>query len=150
MHRTFVERANAVLQGTPKERVGVLLIGHGQPDEWDRELATETQQETEFKKSIMRAFIEDGYRAENLGVAWMEFKEPKTAPKIRELISNGVEKILFYSSSISAGAIHSQCDVPDLVYAAKVPDDVKLVNMGAWDNNPLTIMAILERIDVVK
>jgi protoheme ferro-lyase len=150
MHRMFVERANAVLQGTLKERVGVLLIGHGQPDEWDREFATETQQETEFKKSIMKAFVEDGYMAENLGVAWMEFKEPKPAPKIRELLSHGVERILFYSASISADAIHSQCDVPDLVYAAEVPNDVKLVNMGGWDNNPLTIRAIKERIDAVK
>jgi protoheme ferro-lyase len=150
MHRMFVERANAVLQGTPKERVGVLLIGHGQPDEWDKEFATEIQQETEFKKSIMRAFVEDGYRTENLDVAWMEFKEPKPAPKIRELLGHGVERILFYSASISADAIHSQCDIPDLVYAAEVPDGVKLVNMGAWDNNPLTIRAIKERIDAVK
>jgi hypothetical protein len=98
----------------------------------------------------MRAFVEDGYSTENLGVAWMEFKEPKPAPMIRELLGHGVEKILFYSASISADAIHSQCDIPDLVYADKVPDDVKLVNMGAWDNNPLTIRAIKERIDAVK
>ena len=47
-------------------------------------------------------------------------------------------------------AIHSQCDVPDLVYVAEVANDVKLVNMGAWDNNPLTIRAIKERIDAVR
>jgi len=150
MHKMFVERANAVLQGTPKEKVGVLLVGHGQPNEWDREFATETQQETDFKESIIRAFVEDGYRSENLGVAWMEFKEPKPAPKIMELLGRGVERILFYSASISADAIHSQCDVLDLVYAADVPDEIKLVNMGAWDNNPLTIQAIKERIDAVK
>jgi len=150
MHKMFVDRANAVLMGTPKEKVGVLLVGHGQPDEWDKEFASETQQETAFKESIISAFVEDGYKAENLSVAWMEFKAPKPAPRIRELVANGVEKILFYSASISADAIHSQCDVPDLVYAAKVPEEIKLINMGAWDNNPLTIQAILERIDAVR
>jgi hypothetical protein len=150
MHRMFVDRANAVLMGTPKEKVGVLLVGHGQPDEWDKEFATETKQEKAFKEGIMRAFVEDGYRAENLSVAWMEFKKPKPASKIKELIANGVEKILFYSASISADAIHSQCDVPDLVYAANVPDEVTLINMGAWDNNPLTIRAIIERINAVR
>jgi hypothetical protein len=147
MHRMFVDRANAILMGTPKEKVGVLLVGHGQPDEWDKEFATETQQEKAFKDGIMRAFVEDGYKAENLSEAWMEFKEPKPAPKIRGLVASGVKKILFYSASISADAIHSQCDVPDLVYAAKVPGEVELINMGAWDNNPLTIQAIIERID---
>lgn len=150
MHRMFVDRANAALQGTPKEKVGILLVGHGQPDEWDKEFATETQQEKAFEESIMRAFVEDGYVAENIGVAWMEFKEPKPAPRIRELLAGGVEKILFYSASISADAIHSQCDVPDLVYASNVPDGVALINMGAWDNSPLTIQAIMERIDAAK
>jgi hypothetical protein len=95
MHKMFVERANAVVQGSPKEKIGVLLVGHGQPDEWDREFATETQQETEFKQSIMNAFIADGYRSENLSVAWMEFKDPKPSTKIRELLSRSVETILF-------------------------------------------------------
>jgi len=149
MHSMFVDRANATLHSTPKEKVGVLLIGHGQPDEWDEEFATETQQEKAFKESIMRAFVEDGYKVENIGVAWMEFKTPKPAPKIRELVANGVEKILFYSASISADAIHSQCDVPDLVYSANVPNNISLINMGAWDNNPLTIQAIIERIEAV-
>jgi len=62
MHSMFVDRANATLHSTPKEKVGVLLIGHGQPDEWDEEFATETQQEKAFKESIMRAFVEDGYK----------------------------------------------------------------------------------------
>jgi hypothetical protein len=98
----------------------------------------------------MNAFITDGYRSENLSVAWMEFKDPKPSTKIRELLSRSVETILFYSACISADAIHSQCDVPDLVYSTEVPEGVKMINMGAWDNNPLTIQAIKERIDAVK
>ncbi|HIH87746.1 TPA: hypothetical protein HA344_00880 [Candidatus Bathyarchaeota archaeon] len=150
MHRMFVERAEAAIGDTPREKVGVLLVGHGQPDEWDKEFATETQQEKAFKEAIMRALGEAGYRAENLAVAWMEFKEPKPAPKIKELVANGVEKILFYSACISADTVHSQCDVPDLVLAANVPEGISLINMGAWDNSSQTIRAITERIDAVK
>jgi sirohydrochlorin ferrochelatase len=79
----------------------------------------------------------------------MEFKEPKPSKKIGELVANGVERILVFSASISAEAIHSQCDVPDLVRRAKVPEDIFIINMGAWDNNPLVIRAIMERIDEV-
>jgi hypothetical protein len=41
----FVERANAHIGDTEKSKVGILLVGHGQPDEWDVEWATETEQE---------------------------------------------------------------------------------------------------------
>ena len=37
----FVHRANANIGDTDKSKVGILLIGHGQPDEWDVEWATE-------------------------------------------------------------------------------------------------------------
>jgi sirohydrochlorin ferrochelatase len=150
MRKMFVERADVVIGDTPREKVGVLLVGNGQPDEWDIEFATEAQQEKAFKEAIIRALVEAGYRAENLAVAWIEFKEPKPAPKIKELVANGVNKILFYSACISADSIHSQCDVPDLVLAANVPEGISLINMGAWDNSPQTIQAITERIDAVK
>jgi sirohydrochlorin ferrochelatase len=149
MHRMFVERADAVLGETTREKVGVLLVGHGQPDEWDVEFPSETQQETVFREGIKRAFVDAGYKAENVTSAWMEFKEPKPSKKIGELVANGVERILVFSASISAEAIHSQCDVPDLVRRAKVPEDIFIINMGAWDNNPLVIRAIMERIDEV-
>ena len=127
----------------------MLLVGHGQPDEWDREWPTETQQEQEFRRRILDQFEQNGYNPKNLAVAWMEFKEPKPASVIKTLIANGVEKILFYSACISADAIHSVCDVPDLVYATKIPSNIQMINMGAWDNHPLTIQAIKEKIDAI-
>ena len=147
MHKMFVERADVALQGTPKEKAGILLVGHGQSDEWDKELASETQQENAFREGIKSAFVDAGYRAENVVSAWMELNKPKPAVKVGELVANGVERILVYSASTSAETIHSQCDVPDLVRRVKVPEGITIINMGAWDNNLLTIRAIMERID---
>jgi hypothetical protein len=149
LQHMFVDRANIVIGNSQKSKVGVLLVGHGQPDEWDQEWPTETQQEQEFRHRILNQFEQNGYSPINLSVAWMEFKEPKPASVIKTLIANGVEKILFYSACISADAIHSVCDVPDLVYAAKIPANIPMINMGAWDNHPLTIQAIKEKIDTV-
>ena len=77
----------------------------------------------------------------------MEFKEPKPAEKIQEFTRNGVEKVLYFSAAISADAIHSQRDVPALVNQAQVPEGYRLVNLGAWNNDPLVINAIKEKID---
>jgi protoheme ferro-lyase len=117
-------------------------VGHGQPDEWDIEFPTETEQELLFREKILALFIEDGYQPENLGLAWMSFREPKPAELVEELLDNGVEKILFFAAAISADSIHSQYDIPELIYQADIPAGFPIINLGAWNNHPLTIKAI--------
>jgi sirohydrochlorin ferrochelatase len=144
----FVHRANANNGHIDKSKVGILLVGHGQPDEWDVEWPTETEQEIGFREDVLAVLEADGYRRENLSLAWMEFKEPKPAKKVEEFAGNGVEKVLYFSAAISADAIHSQYDVPALVEEARVPDGLPLINLGAWNDDPIVIEAIKEKIDV--
>jgi hypothetical protein len=144
----FVQRANAHIGDTDKTRVGVLLVGHGQPDEWDEEWPTETGQEIGFRNSVLRLFEQDGYPNKNLSLAWMEFKDPKPAEKVMEFSRNGVEKVLYFSAAISADALHSQYDVPALIGEAQVSNDVALLNLGAWNDDPIVIKAIKEKIDL--
>jgi sirohydrochlorin ferrochelatase len=143
----FVERVNAHLEGTDKSKVGVLLVGHGQPDEWDVEWPTETEQEIGFREDILERFEADGYRPENLSLAWMEFKKPKPKSKVEEFVQNGAEKVFFFAAAISAEAMHSQYDIPALVAEARVPEGYPLVNLGAWNDDPIVIRAIKEKID---
>ena len=143
----FVKRANAHIEDTDKSKIGVLLVGHGQPDEWDVEWATETEQETAFREEVLKLFAEDGYDAENMSLAWMSFKEPKPAEKAEEFYENGIEKLIFYSAAISADSIHSQYDIPELVYESEIPEDIPIINLGAWNDDPIVIEAIKEKID---
>jgi protoheme ferro-lyase len=143
----FIQRANANIGNTPKSKVGILLVGHGQPDEWDKEFPTETEQETSFRQSILKSLEQDGYRKENLSLAWMEFKKPEPAEKVEEFARNGVDQVLYFAAAISAESIHSQSDIPELVHQAKIPSSISLVNLGAWDDDPIVIKAIKEKID---
>jgi protoheme ferro-lyase len=145
----FVQRANANIGSTEPAKVGVLLVGHGQPDEWDIEWATETEQEIGFRKAVLEDFEQAGYKPENLSLAWMSFKQPKPAPKIEEFAANGVEKVVFFSAAISADSIHSQYDIPELVYEADVSDELEIQNLGAWNDDPIVIQAIKEKIDLL-
>jgi sirohydrochlorin ferrochelatase len=143
----FVNRSNENVGDTDKSKVGVLLVGHGQPDEWDEEWPTETGQEIGFREAIISLLVEDGYDPDYLSMAWMEFKEPQPAELVEKFSANGVEKVLFYSAAISADSIHSQYDVPALVEEADVPQELELVNLGAWNDDPIVISAIKEKID---
>lgn len=146
MYDMFVEKVNDEVGSADRSKVGVLLVGHGQPDEWDIEWPTETEQEELFRERIMDALVQAGYRRENLGSAWMSFKEPLPAVKAEQIAANGAEKIVFFAAAISAESIHSQYDIPELVAEAKLPQGVTTVNLGAWDDHVLTLRAIAEKI----
>ncbi len=143
----FVARANAAVGDRDKSKVGILLVGHGQPDEWDEEWPTETAQEISFRESVLENLAAAGYNPENMSLAWMSFKEPKPAEKVEAFYENGVEMVLFFSAAISANSMHSQYDIPELVHSADVPDDFPIINLGAWNDDPIVITAIKEKID---
>jgi len=146
LQQMFVARADAHLDGVDKARVGILLVGHGQPDDWDAFYPTQTEQENEFRNQVRERLIQAGYLPDNILLAWMEFKTPKITSAVQQLAAQGVERILVFSASISADSIHSDIQVPESVEAADLPDDVQVVNMGAWGNSPLVIEAIRQRI----
>jgi protoheme ferro-lyase len=146
LHNLFVERVKVNMNGTDKSKVGILLVGHGQPDEWDREFALETEHELLFRNKILDRFEHEGFHRKNLSLAWMEFKEPKPAPKVEEFLTNDVEKIYYFSAAISADALHSQYDVPLLISKARNPRNIPIVNLGAWNDDPIAIQAIMEKV----
>lgn len=149
LHQMFLHRVHDHMGNTDKSRVGVLLVGHGQPDIWDREFATETEHENQFRQAILDLFAGDGYCRENLGLAWMEFKQPKPKDIIEQFTKNGVEKLFYFSAAISADSIHSQYDIPELVQRARHPKGFQIVNLGAWNDDPQVIRAIQLKICAV-
>jgi protoheme ferro-lyase len=150
LQEMFVARADANLGTTPREKVGVLLVGHGQPADWDAKYGTQTEQENLFREAITDRLVANGYRRENVSLAWMEFKDPAIGEAVRSLTDRGVEKLFVFATSISASSLHSLYDIPEAVTAAGIPPGVEVVNLGAWDDDPIVIRAIKERVDACR
>lgn len=147
LHQMFVDKVESERGSLPRGEVAVLLVGHGQPDEWDREWPTETEHELGLREGIIDALVAVGYDRRLLDLAWMEFKEPKATERAGQIASSGAKKIIYFSAGISAESIHSQYDVPKLIAKARIDERVDVVNLGAWNNHPLTIRAISERVE---
>jgi protoheme ferro-lyase len=143
----FVQRVDRNLGAIDKSEVGILLVGHGQPEEWDKLWPTETQQEVSFRQDILKLFEQEGFRSENLSEAWMEFKKPHADSVVKKFYKNGVRKIFFFAAAISADSIQSQYDIPADIQKAKLSADVQVVNLGGWNDDPIVIQAIKEKID---
>ena len=146
LYSMFVERVQSHMGDLDNSKAGILLVGHGQPDEWDREFATETEHELLFRHRVLDRLEQAGFPRRNISLAWMEFKEPKPAPKIEEFARNGVEKIFYFSAAISADALHSQWDVPHLISKARNSKQIPTINLGAWNDDPIVIQAIREKV----
>ena len=147
LRRSFLEKADLAIAPEDRASTGLLLVGHGQPDEWDLEFATETEHENLFREQLRKDFIEQGYRPENVRLAWMAFKEPNTTAAVNDLAASGIKRMIFFSAAISADGIHSQSDIPELVQKAKASKQVEVVDLGAWNDHPMVIKAIREKID---
>jgi len=147
LRQSFIEKANIAVPPEERATTGVLLVGHGQPDEWDVEFATETEHENRFREQLRDDFIQQGYRPENVRLAWMAFKEPNTTDAVNSLAASGIKKMIFFSAAISADGIHSQSDIPELVEKAKASKQVEVIDLGAWNDHPLVIKAIREKIE---
>lgn len=148
LQQSFVERANTSRGETDKARTGVLLIGHGQPAAWDAIYPTQTEQENLFREAIKSKLVADGYLPQNVILSWMEFKEPLIEDGLGDLSTADVEKIIVFSTSISAKSIHSDIEVPKAIAEAKLPPEITVLDLGAWgdSNDPLLIAAIGEKI----
>lgn len=149
LHRMFVDKVERARGDVPREEVAVLLVGHGQPDDWDREWPTETEHELQLRHSIIDALVEAGYRRDLLDLAWMEFKSPKVPERALDMATRGAKRFMYFSAGISAESLHSQYDVPKLVAKADLGPAIEPINLGAWNDHPLTIEAIAERIEVL-
>jgi protoheme ferro-lyase len=144
----FVVRANVERGELERDKVGVLLVGHGQPEAWDAIYPTQTQHENLYREGIKQHLVRDGYRAEKVVLTWMSFQRPFIAEGLRLLAASGVEQILVFPVSISADSLHSEVDVPHAVEKTHLSKNIRVIHMGAFGDpfDSLVVGAIREKI----
>ena len=125
---------------------GVMLVGHGQPREWDRVHPTETEQEQAFRSAIRELLIADGFPAEMVSDAWLSFREPKVPNRVRELAARGARTVIGVPVSISADSLHSLHDTPKLVRKGAQGTSVEVIDVAAWNTEPLLVEILAERV----
>lgn len=150
LQNVFVERANELTSGLEKSKVGILLVGHGQPTEWEKIYPAQNQQENQYREAIREKLIADGFSPENIALGWMEFQKPTITESVKELSGHALDKILVFSVSLSADSIHSDIEVPAAIKEAKLPDNITISYVGQYGDHPLAIKAMIEKISSCK
>ena len=106
-------------------------------------------------RSLERAYREAGDRTTQFYVSFLD-DNPRPDAAVVQALNDGASRIIIsevfltisnHTAAISADAIHSQYDVPALVNEAEVPEGFSLINLGAWNDDPIVIQAIKAKID---
>jgi protoheme ferro-lyase len=143
----YINKVSSSVSSVDKDKAGIILVGHGQPAEWDKEFYTETQQENSFREDILKQLEANGYKPQNLKLAWMEFRDPEPKEAVKQLLHNGVTNIFYFSTIIGSESIHAKYDVPEKIQQAQITDSVKLQQLSAFEEKTGIVKALIERID---
>lgn len=149
LQSVFADRAIELSFGYDKSEIGILLVGHGQPDEWEELYPEQNLQEDQYRQGIKEKLIDAGFSAQNVVSGWMSFQEPSITQSAKVLAENNVKKILVFSVSLSADAIHSEVDAPKGVDDADLPDEIKIEYIGQYGDHPFAIQAMIEKIEAI-
>jgi sirohydrochlorin ferrochelatase len=142
----FVGRANEMLNGLDKSKVGILLVGHGQPTEWEAIYPAQNKQESQYREAVRTKLIAEGFPPENVVLGWMEFQKPTITASARTLAGLNVQRILVFAASLSADSIHSDVNVPHAVEEAELPEGITVEFVGQYGDHPLAIEAMRRKI----
>jgi protoheme ferro-lyase len=129
---------------TPLDKVGVLLVSHGEPDEWVRLKLINTrcnEQETAFRRMIRRELITLGFKDANITDAFMEFVPPRITTAI-EKIAHTVDRIIILPAFGQAESLHNTYDIPTKVRKAKVPSETNITWITSWALEPNLIRSL--------
>ena len=146
LHEVFVNRANELSFGFQKTDIGIILVGHGQPDEWEELYPEQNLQEDQYRGFIREKLLAADFLPENVVSGWMSFQEPTITQSAKNLVENNVKKILVFSVSLSADSIHSEVDVPKAIRSANLPEGIQIEYIGQYVDHPLAIEALIQKI----
>lgn len=147
LQKLYIDAIKTSTQSSDKENIGVILVGHGQPLEWDKKFYTQTQQEISFRMDILKQLVQEGYPAGNLQLAWMEFRPPSPKDAVKQLIQNNVKVVFYFSTIIGTESIHAKYDVPQLMNQIDIPSTMKLKQLTAFQDKTGIVKALVERIE---
>lgn len=144
--RMIADKVWRAAAGRDLRTVGVMLVGHGQPRQWDATHPTETQQEQQFRDDIRALLIADGFRHDLVSDAWMSFRAPKVPDRVRELATRGATVVIGVPVTISADSLHSLHDTPELIRKGAKGTVLEVINVSGWNTEPLLVDILADRV----
>lgn len=136
-----------VVGESDRSDIGAVLVGSGQPPEWDRAYPEGPDEETAFMQRVRLAMSERGFDAERIRLAWAEWREPDVADGVRHLAALGCPRVVVVPACEPFPTLSTALDIPHAIELARVDSDVRVELLPAWADEDLAgmIASAIER-----
>jgi len=126
--------------------VGVVLVGHGQPESRAKRNPSFDEHELSFLSRVRMLLLERGMPEESVRVAWADWSTPDVTSSVRHLAALGLHRILVVPAVFPLDTLATRLDLEMAVRQARVDDGVGVVTMPAWKDDDAVIAEVRERV----
>jgi protoheme ferro-lyase len=132
----------AALPRGPRPTDGVVLVGLGQPWQWDRENPRSCEQETFFLQRVRAALVTAGTPEANVRTAWLDWQDPGVTEVARHLAALGCERIIVVPATTCADTLETIVDLPSAVEQADLDPGIRVQVLHGWGENEIVADAL--------
>ena len=125
---------------------GVVLVGHGQPEERAHRNPSYDEEETAFLNRLRMKLVDAGLPDSNVRIAWAEWRTPDVTSAVRHLAALGCRRVVVMPGVFTLDTIGTRLDLELAVRQARVDDSVIVVTLPAWRDDEVVRHVIGERV----
>jgi len=144
--RIMAMLATRVVEASSGPETGVVLVGHGQPEERSRRNPDFDEHELSFLSRLRMLLLERGMSEESVKVAWADWSTPDVTSSIRHLAALGMRRVLVMPAVFPLDTLATRLDLEMAVRQARVDKSVSVVTMPAWKDDDAVVGELRERI----
>ncbi len=125
---------------------GVVLVGHGQPEERARRHRSFDEQEMAFLSRLRMALADRGLSEDWVRIAWDDWTEPDVTSAVRHLAALGAKRVLVVPATFPLDTLGTRLDLEIAVRQARVNEGVAVITMAAWRDSDAVIEELRSRV----
>ncbi|MEA2069752.1 MAG: hypothetical protein U9O98_00525 [Asgard group archaeon] len=103
-----------------KDSIGILLLGEGQPPEWDSQYRKNTQ-ENNFLNNLKQELVKKGFNEDYIQISWLKYGQPTFKNGI-DILSKKCLKIFCLSPTYLIENLETIYDIPTLIHNIKTEE----------------------------
>lgn len=131
----MAERIIAATAGADPGGVGVVLVGEGAPEKWERRFTAAAAAETFFNQRVRVLLADAGIDERHVRVCWLEWQTPDVTESVRHLAALGCTRIVVAPATIPLPTLETSLDLGHNIALARVPEDVLVVTLVPWGDD---------------
>lgn len=139
--------ADPVLAAAPpldRATTGVVLVGHGQPWQWDRTHPAGSEQETYFAQRVRALLLEEGFGPGMVRMAWLDWQDQGVSEAVRHLVAFGCRRVIVVPAAMPVETLGTLIDLRGAAEEATAGTHVALDVLPTWGDQPAVIAALAD------